>query len=157
MERLTRAKKLKAILNVEGNFLPNVDYATCFRAGVHVLAGAPAFAQPVAECALAFALDIARGITVADRDFRSGREKYGLEGNQDTFSLSGSEVGLIGFGNLGRALLPLLAPFHCHIRVYDPWLPETYIEEHHCAPVGLDDLLSTCRVIFILVRMLTLC
>ena len=29
-ERLNRAKNLKAILNVEGNFLPNVDYETCF-------------------------------------------------------------------------------------------------------------------------------
>ena len=154
-ERLSRAKNLKAILNVEGNFLPNVDYETCFQKGVHVLAGAPAFAQPVAECALAFALDLARGITIADRDFRSGREKYGLEGNRDTFSLSGSDVGLIGFGNLGQALLPLLAPFHCHIKVYDPWLPETYIEEHHCVPVGLDDLLSTCSVIFILAAVTT--
>lgn len=154
-ERLSRAKNLKAIFNVEGNFLPNVDYETCFQKGIQVLAAAPAFARAVAECALAFALDLARGITIADRDFRSSREKYGLEGNRDTFSLSGSEVGLIGFGNLGQALLPLLAPFHCHIKVYDPWLPETFIEEHHCAPVGLDDLLSTCRAIFILAAVTT--
>ncbi|MEX1348056.1 MAG: hypothetical protein AB1Z31_10025, partial [Desulfobacterales bacterium] len=35
-ERLKRAKNLKAILNVEGNFLPNVDYEICFRKGIHV-------------------------------------------------------------------------------------------------------------------------
>lgn len=149
-ERLSRAKKLKAILNVEGNFLPNVDYEACFQAGVHVLAAAPAFAQSVAECALAFAIDLARSITFADRDFRVGCEKYGLESNWDTFSLFGTKVGLIGFGNLARHLLPLLAPFHCPIEVYDPWLPETLIKEHHCVPAALDDLLSTCRVIFIL-------
>lgn len=149
-DRLSRASKLKAILNVEGNFLPNVDYDTCFKSGIHVLAAAPAFSLPVAECALAFALDLVRGITSADRDFRAGREKYGLEGNQEGFSLSGSAVGIIGFGNLGRALLPLLAPFHCHIRVYDPWLPHSLIRENHCEPAGLDELLSSSRVIFIL-------
>jgi phosphoglycerate dehydrogenase-like enzyme len=29
-ERLDRAPKLRAIFNVEGNFLPNVDYQCCF-------------------------------------------------------------------------------------------------------------------------------
>ena len=148
--RLSSAPKLKAIFNVEGNFLPNIDYEACFRSNVHVLAAAPAFSQPVAECALAFAIDLARGITAADRDFRAGREKYGLEGNPGGFSLSGSSVGLIGFGNLGRALLPLLAPFHCHIRVFDPWLPDSLIKENHCEPAGLDDLLKLSQVIFIL-------
>ena len=148
--RLSRATKLKAILNVEGNFLPNVDYKTCFRSGIHVLAAAPAFSLPVAECALAFALNLVRGITQADRDFRSGREEYGLKGNREGFSLSGSTVGMIGFGNLGRALLPLLAPFHCQIRIHDPWLPDSLIIDNHCLPVGLDELLASSRVIFIL-------
>ncbi len=149
-ERLARAKKLKAILNIEGNFLPNLDYQTCFQKGIHVLAAAPAFARPVAECALAFALDLARGVTQADRDFRNGREQYGLMGNQDTFSLVGAEVGLIGFGNLGRALLPFLRPFQCSTRIYDPWLPESAIRELGCKPCGLDELLTCSRVIFIL-------
>jgi len=149
-ERLAHATKLKAILNVEGNFQPNVDYDACFRAGVQVLSAAPAFALPVAECALAFAIDLAHGITFADRDFRAGREKYGLEGNRESFLLTGSEVGLIGFGNLARALLPLLAAFHCHIKVFDPWLPDEFIKDHHCDSVSLDDVLSRSKVIFIL-------
>jgi phosphoglycerate dehydrogenase-like enzyme len=149
-ERVARATKLKAILNVEGNFLPNVDYDACFRAGVQVLSAAPAFSLPVAECALAFAIDLARGITFADRDFRVGREKYGLESNREVFLLTGSEVGLIGFGNLARALLPLLAPFHCHIKVFDPWLPSEFIRGHHCEPASLDKVLSTSKVIFVL-------
>jgi len=154
-ERLNDAPNLRAILNVEGNFLPNVDYETCFRRGIQVLGAAPAFAQAVAECALGFAIDLARGITAADRDFRAGQEKYGLESNRDTFSLTGATVGLIGFGNLSRALLPLLAPFHPRIRVYDPWLPDNHLREHHVEPVGLDDLLSNSRVIFIMAAVAT--
>lgn len=36
-ERLDAAPHLRAVMNVEGNFYPNVDYATCFARGVHVL------------------------------------------------------------------------------------------------------------------------
>jgi phosphoglycerate dehydrogenase-like enzyme len=150
-ERLDRAAKLKAIINVEGNFLPNVDYATCFQRGIKVLGVAPAFAVPVAEMGIAFALDLARGVTAADRAFRAGRERYGLSGNAGSFLLTGCEIGLIGFGNLGQALLPLLQPFRPKaIRVFDPWLPDGYLRDFGLTPATLDEVLSTARVTFIL-------
>src|ERR1700752_2675344 len=63
--RLERAKQLKAIFNVEGNFQPNIDYDYCFARGIHVLNCSPVFALPVAELALAAAIDLARDITRA--------------------------------------------------------------------------------------------
>src|SRR3954463_9053599 len=76
--RLNKARSLRAILNVEGNFLPNVDYEYCFRHGIRVLGIGPVFAEPVAEAALGMAIDLARGITRSDRNFRAGTEEYGL-------------------------------------------------------------------------------
>jgi phosphoglycerate dehydrogenase-like enzyme len=149
-ERIEAAPLLKAIVNVEGNFLPNVDYSAGFRRGIQVLGVAPAFAAPVAEMGLALALDLARGVTAADRAFRAGDERYGLAGNHDAFSLSGCDIGLIGFGNLGRALLPLIEPFSPRIRVFDPWLPEGYLREFGLMPAGLDEVLGASRVIFVL-------
>jgi len=149
-KRLQRAPALKAVINVEGNFLPNVDYTACFKRGIKILGVAPAFALPVAEMALAFALDLARGVTMADRAFRIGEERYGLAGNRDAFLISGSDVGFIGFGNLGQALLPLLQPFGPRVRVFDPWLPEGYLRDFGVAPASLDEVLSTSWVIFIL-------
>ena len=35
-ERLDRAPMLRAVFNVESNFLPNVDYLECHRCGIHV-------------------------------------------------------------------------------------------------------------------------
>src|SRR6516162_6960219 len=99
-ERLERASKLRAIFNVEGNFLPNIDYDYCFSRGIRVLVASPAFAVAVAEMALAFALDLARGITAADRAFRRGEEVYGLESNRDCFVFTGCQSGIIGFGDL---------------------------------------------------------
>src|SRR5215216_7427351 len=127
-ERLERAPNLRAIVNVEGNFLPNVDYAAALARGVHVLNASPAFALPVAEAALGMALDLARGISAADRAMRAGRETYGLDSNHDAFLLTGSPVGIVGFGDLGRELHRLLAPFGCPTKVYDPWVPDLVIE-----------------------------
>jgi phosphoglycerate dehydrogenase-like enzyme len=154
-ERLARAPKLRAIFNVETNFAPNVDYAACQERGIWVLAPAGVFAQSVAEAGLGMAIDLARGITAADRDFRVGREQYGLAANRDTFLLFGAPVGIIGFGDLGRALRRLLVPFHCPVAVYDPWLPEMLIEQHDCRAVDLDELLRESRVIFVFASVTT--
>ena len=146
-ERLDRAGKLRAIINVETNFLPNVDYETCFRRGVHVLAPGSAFARPVAEMALGMAIDLCRGVTAADRAFRAGGEKWLLDGAEGCFSLYGSAVGLIGFGDLARAFLPLTRPFGCPVKAYDPWVSDHFMEGFGVTAASLEDVLSTSRVI----------
>ncbi|WP_313056864.1 hydroxyacid dehydrogenase [Agrobacterium cavarae] len=148
-ERLDRAPRLKAIINVESNFLPNVDYQACVERGIWVITPASAFASPVAEASLAMALDLARGITAADRAFRQGTERYGLEGNSETFRFAGAPVGIIGFGDLGRELRELIRPFRNTVRVFDPWLPKEIVERLDCLPSTLDELLRESQVVFV--------
>jgi phosphoglycerate dehydrogenase-like enzyme len=148
--RLSRSPKLKVIINVEGNFAQNVDYAECFRRGIQVLSIAPVFAQPVAEMALGLALDLARGITRADKLMREGTEQYGLAGARDCFVLRGATMSFIGCGNLGRALIPLLAPFRPRLLIHDPWLPDGLVRELGGEPASLEAALSKPRVIFAL-------
>lgn len=148
--RLDRAPHLRAIINVETNFLPNVDYQACQERGIWVLAPTAAFAAVVAESALAMAIDLARGISAADRAFRTGKERYGLEGNEGAFQFAGAPVGMLGLGDLGRALRSLLVPFRNPVSVYDPWLPEEVIRAHDCRPAPLDEVLSSSRVVFVL-------
>jgi phosphoglycerate dehydrogenase-like enzyme len=148
-ERLSRATKLRAIVNVEGNFLPNVDYAHCFRQGIRVLNVSPVFAEPVAEAALGMAIDLARGISSADRRFRNESERYGLDANRDAFSLYDAPIGFIGLGDLGRAILPLVAPFRGKVRAFDPWLPAAYVESLGCTPASLEEVLRESRVVFV--------
>ena len=148
--RLSRAPKLRAVINVEGNFQQNVDYAECFRRGIHVLSIAPVFSQPVAEMALGMAIDLARGITRGDRLMREGAEQYGLAGNRQSFVLRGESMSFIGCGNLGRALIPLLIPFRPRLLIHDPWLPDASIRELGGEPASLRAALSEARVIFAL-------
>jgi phosphoglycerate dehydrogenase-like enzyme len=147
--RLERASKLRAIFNVEGNFLPNIDYPYCFERGIRVLIASPAFAVSVAEVALAFALDLARGVSQADRAVRERRETYGLASNQGFSLFTGCRVGIIGFGDLARAFRPLVRPFRCPVKVFDPWLPAREVRQHECAPASLDEVLSSSDAIFV--------
>ena len=148
-ERLERASKLRAIFNVEGNFLPNIDYDFCFSRGIRVLIASPAFAVAVAEMALAFGLDLARGISQNDRAFRERKEEYGFQSNRDAFLFTGCKVGIIGFGDLARAFRPMVRPFRCPVKVYDPWLPEREIWQNDCTPGSLDDVLSSSDAVFV--------
>lgn len=148
-EVLQRAAKLKAIFNVETNFLDNMDYDHCFAHGIHVLTTGRVFAVPVAEIGLGLALALERNICGADRAFRAGRELWGGDGNLEARLISGGEVGFVGFGDLGRALHRLLAGFRARIRVFDPWLPPGLLSELGVEPAPLERVLSESNVIFV--------
>lgn len=146
------APHLKAIMEVGGAHprRESVDYETCFRRNIRVLSCAPAFAKMVAELALGHALAALRNIVDADRRIRRGDEKWGWRGQADICTLYNATVGIIGYGNLARELRQLLAPFNCKLHAYDPWLPDTYLEDQGIKPMALEALLQTCDVSFVL-------
>ncbi len=150
-ERLERAPKLRGILNVEGNFFQNVDYDAAFERGVNVVACMPTYAQAVAEFSLGLAIDLARGISREDRAFREGREGYVFASTADSILLRGSQMGILGYGNIGRKLLPLLEAFRPSVvRCYDPWLPDAVIREAGMVPASLEEVMGTSTFLFVL-------
>lgn len=146
---------LRAVLNVESNLVDNMPYDVLFERGIHILTTGSVFAEPVAELGLAMALNLARGIVDADLAFRDGTELWGGDSNQDARLLYGSEVGIIGFGDLGRALNRVLTGFHAHIRAYDPWLPLSFLRESGVEPLSLDRILSANDFIFVVASITT--
>jgi phosphoglycerate dehydrogenase-like enzyme len=155
-ERLDRAPSLRAVFNVESNFLPNIDYAECERRGIPVLSTAPVFAKPVAEMALCMALSLARRVHEADASVRAGTETlYGEGDNRDSILLHGRPLALVGCGNVGRALLPLLRPFGGEILVCDPWIPAGVLEELGVSAAPLDECFSRATAVFVLAAVTT--
>ena len=152
---LSKAIKLKAIINVESNFMNNVDYKYCHKRGIHVIATSPVFSKPVAEIALGMTLSLLRNIHEAHFDFLKGKEKYGLESNLKASMLSGKKIGLLGFGDLAKSLYPLLLPFTKDISVYDPWLSKNVIKRYGFQPINLKDMFSKCEVIYVLAAVTT--
>jgi phosphoglycerate dehydrogenase-like enzyme len=147
---LDQSPRLQAIIDVGGGFPAKLDYDLCYRRRIRVLTCAPAFAQQVAEMALGMALAASREIAAGDRAMRMRTEGWGHAGNVGTFLLYGKRVGFVGFGNLAQDLRQLLVPFGCSIWVYDPWLTDGYLKSAGVTPVALEDLLESCRVVFVL-------
>ncbi|MBZ9676422.1 hydroxyacid dehydrogenase [Mesorhizobium sp. ES1-1] len=148
-ETLAEMKALRCVFNVETNLLNNMPYETLFARGIHVVTTGLVFAEPVAELGLAMALNLARNIVDADLAFRQGKELWGGDGNQTARLLSGADVGIIGFGDLGRALNRLLAGFRTRTRVFDPWLPPSILIDNGVEPASLDQVLTQSDFVFV--------
>ena len=76
-------------------------------------------------------------------------EKWLLEGAEGCFSLYGARVGLIGFGDLARAFVPLLQPFGCPVKAYDPWISDHFMAGFGVAAASLEEVLKTSQVIVV--------
>ena len=149
-ELLIKATKLKAIFNVESNFMDNMDYNFCFQKGIHVLATSPVFSKPVAELALGLTLSLIRNIHGSHQKFIESKEVYGLDSNKNSFLLTNKKMGIIGLGDLSKSLIPLLKPFSDKISVYDPWVPNKIITDQGMETISLNKMFSSCDVIYIL-------
>ena len=152
---LSKAKKLKAIINVESNFMNNIDYKYCFKKGIYVIATSPVFSKPVAEIAVGMTLSLLRNIHNAHLDFIKGKEKYGLESNLKVSMLSEKKIGLFGFGDLAKSLYPLLLPFTKDINVYDPWISKEKIRKLGFKSISLSEMFKNCEIIYVLAAVTT--
>lgn len=148
-ETLARLKSLKSVLNVESNLLNNMPYDTVFSRGIHVLTTGQVFAMPVAELGLALALNLARGVIDADLGFRDGTELWGGDGNQSARLLTGADIGIVGYGDLGKALHRVLTGFRPRIRVFDPWIPEAVLMDAGVEPASLQTVMSESDFVFV--------
>ena len=152
---LTLASKLKAIFNVESNFMDNMDYDYCFKNNIYVLSTAPVFAQSVAEIAVGLTISLKRDIHKAHLDFFQKKEKYGLESNLRSSLLLDNKIGFIGFGDLAKCLKPMLMPYTSNFKVYDPWLPNKLIEANGCKSASLKEIFKDCDVVYVLATITT--
>lgn len=152
---LMQMENLRCIFNVESNLINNMPYERLFERGVHVVTTGAVFAEPVAEMGLAMALCLARDVVAADMAFQEGREVWGGEGNGSAELLSGSNIGIIGFGDLGRAQARLLQGFRAKITVYDPWLPPSILRDAGVEPASLDDVLRNSDTVFVVASVTT--
>ena len=155
LELLQRMSSLRCVFNVESNLLDNMPYDYLFEQGIHVVTTGAVFAEPVAELGLAMALNLARQVLEADSAFRAGQEQWGLDGNQNASLLTGSRIGFIGFGDLGRALARLLTGFRADLVAYDPWLPESMLQDQGVRAMSLEELLKTSDTVFVVAAVTT--
>jgi len=101
-------------------------------------------AKPTAELGAAILLASARDLVgyAMKMRRRSNRIYHTVhENGGGANSLIGREVGLIGFGRIGRALVDLLTGFDIRWRIYDPYVQERVEAPRNSRYEGLDEVL----------------
>src|SRR5437879_6399162 len=93
-----------------------IDVAAASRAGVLVTRASAGFVPAVTELVLGLLVDLSRGISRAAADYHAGRVPRPEPGRQ----LSGSTLGVIGYGAIGRRLAALGAALGMRVIATDP-------------------------------------
>jgi D-3-phosphoglycerate dehydrogenase len=133
-EIFSRLPKLRAFVRCAVD-IRNIDLAAASDAGVLVTQASPGFVQAVAELALGFMVDLSRGVSRAVADYHAGKMPEVIMGRQ----LSGSRIGIIGYGSIGRYLAGIAKVLGMEILVADPFAT---IGDAAIRHVPLDDLLA---------------
>ena len=144
--QISRARRLRAVIEVSGAFHDGLDYEACLANGIEVLSSMPGFRQPVAEMALAMILAGARGLVDQHEAFRDCTELWRDDRVETDFTLYRQSVGFVGYGQIARETHRLLAPFEPEVRAFDPWLSTP---SEGVGFVGLDELFEQSRVIVV--------
>tara|TARA_R110000796_G_scaffold72010_1_gene163229 strand:+ start:23987 stop:24925 length:939 start_codon:yes stop_codon:yes gene_type:complete len=112
---LDKAVNLKFIGRL-GAGLENIDTDHAKRLGIFLAAAPEGNRNAVGEHALGMLLSLFNKLNKADREVRSG--KWDREGNRG-IELEGKTVGIIGYGNMGKAFAKKLKGFDVEVICYD--------------------------------------
>jgi phosphoglycerate dehydrogenase-like enzyme len=151
---LEPAPKLRLVGEMLGDrFARRLDVEGLREAGVRVIDTTNGGSYPVAEWALALMIlsvwnagEQFRRL-IANEAYTRPRTDFGYAQSE----LTGKKVGLIGCGYIARRLIEFLRPFHCDIRVYDPYIPKEIPDMLGVLLTSLDYVLSQSDVVVSLV------
>jgi len=110
-----KAGQLKAAVKW-GIGVDNVDFAACEKLGIPITNTPNMFGGEVADVGIALMLGLARQTYYIDREIRQNNGWPKPAG----MSVAGKHVGVVGFGDIGTALVKRLSGFDVTVTVYDP-------------------------------------
>ncbi|WP_228852731.1 2-hydroxyacid dehydrogenase [Aegicerativicinus sediminis] len=137
---LDAAKNLKFIGRV-GAGLENIDCGYAEKKGVQLIAAPEGNRNAVAEHALGMLLSLMNKLRIADQQVRNGL--WLREANRGV-ELDGRTVGIIGYGNMGKAFAKKLRGFSVKVICYD--IKED-VGDENCQQVSLNELQQHAQVL----------
>jgi len=140
-EFLQFAPKLKFIAR-SGAGMENIDERYCKKREIDLFNAPEGNRNAVGEHALGMLLSLMRKMHTADREVRAG--KWDREGNRGV-ELDGKTVGIIGFGNNGKAFAKKLQGFDVKLMAYDKY--KKNFGNHFVMECTLNALLKNADVI----------
>jgi D-3-phosphoglycerate dehydrogenase len=138
-ELLRQLKRCKAI----GRFglgVDNIDLPAAKECGIAVNYVPDYCLREVSDHAMALLLALARKVTLSNKLVQSGR--WEVPPVTPLRRLEGQTLGLIGFGNIPRALAPKAQAFGLKVIAHDPFLKPDALAKAGVEGVSFDDLLA---------------
>jgi D-3-phosphoglycerate dehydrogenase / 2-oxoglutarate reductase len=145
-EILSASARLRLIQKL-GAGVDRIDRKACAEKGIAVARLAGVNSIPVAEHTLLLILAALRRLPLMDRRTRAG-EWLKEEARGVSRQLHGKQIGLVGLGAVGKALVKLLAGFDIKIVYYDPVVASAELERQ--IPIQympLEELLATSDIV----------
>lgn len=137
---LNKAKNLKFIGRV-GAGLENIDCEYAISKNIELISAPEGNRNAVGEHALGMLLSLFNKLTKADKEVREGKwlreENRGIE-------LDGKTIGIIGYGNMGKAFAKKLRGFDVDVICYDI---KPNVGDENCRQVSLKELQEKSDVI----------
>ena len=131
-ELLRQLRRCKAI----GRFglgVDNIDIAAAAEIGITVTYVPDYCMQEVSDHAMALLLALARKVPQSNALVQAGR--WDMPAVVPIHRLAGRVLGLVGFGNIPRALAPKAKAFGLRVVVHDP-----YVSQHELAAAGVEGM-----------------
>lgn len=141
-EVLARASRLR-VISKWGTGIDSIDTADCERRGIAVCNTPNAFSEPVADTTLGYVLFFVRQLRELSGDVHQGRWQ-----KRPARALGECAVGLIGIGNVGRAVGRRLAACGARILGCDPIEPpEKFLDTCPVQMVEREELLTASDIV----------
>lgn len=137
---LQQASRLKFIGRV-GAGLENIDCRFAYSKGIDLIAAPEGNRNAVGEHSLGLLLSLFNKLNKADKEVRKG--KWMREDNRG-IELDGKTIGLIGYGNMGKAFAKKLRGFDVKVLCYDI---KPNVGDENCKQVSLESLKQNADVL----------
>lgn len=143
---ISEASKCQIIARY-GIGLDNIDVASATKNGI-IVTNVPAYCvDEVTDHAMALLLACARKIPLFNSAVKSNTWNQNIGPKMSR--LRGKTLGIVGFGHIGKAIVPKVMAFGLSVKVCSPRTSSDLIEDHGAEKVSFQELLKTSDIITI--------
>ncbi len=134
---LEAAPKLK-VISKWGTGIDSIDQVACAKRGIAVKNTPNAFSEPVADTVLGYMLCFVRNLPFMDTHMKMG-VWHKINGR----TLAECTLGVVGVGNVGKAVIRRASAFGMKILAHDPIMPpHEFLQMHGVQMTSLETLLA---------------
>ena len=142
-ELLSRAPKLKVIVSATVGF-DHLDLEALAERNIVAMYCPSAHTESTAQLTIAQCLNLTRSLVLADKAIRKDYWRTELKRKA---SLEGMQLGIVGFGRIGRRVSELAKAFKMQVVAHDPYVEQDRFEQHKVKSLGLIEVLKTSDIV----------